>query len=1135
MKKYRRLLIQCMRISLLHSLLICLCLSVSWASDVSAQELLDRRLSLNVHDQKVKTVLSTIEKAASVKFSYSPQVIQSHRKLSYQVQNATLGDVLKTLLPGLRLTYTIVGNQIILRQMSSSEPEAIQAVSSPPDLQSGLDKSADQTVSGKVTDEKGAGLPGVSVVLKGTQKGATTDGEGSYSLVVPTSQNAVLVFSFVGYISQEVAVGNQSTVNVSLAVDSKSLNEVVVVGYQAQSRRKLLSSVATVSGKDLNERVATNPTTLLQGKLPGLQVIQGSGEPGNEGVQLRIRGITTFSGAGSDPLIIVNGLPGSLTNLNPNDIESISVLKDAASIAIYGARGSNGVIVVTTKTGKSGFSVNYTYNVGIAQTARLPETVSNSAEFMELSNEARLNSGLQPLYTQAQINLYRNATDREKYPNHNWLDDVFKTAAVQNHFLNLSGGANKTTYNIGLGITNQPGTMIGFEYKKYTISLGLSSQLSKRVSFGTDLQMRYGNRKAPRSGGGDIFLSTLAQSPLYPPRTADGRWVASAYTNELRNKNPVAIATEDVRIRSLDYYAQGNLSLNINIVDGLRWENRAGGTFAVAKSNDFRPRIPLVYYSDLSSAGFLDVGAPGLSVSRSDNLYGVAYSQLNFGKDFGPHTLSVLGGAQQEYNVASELNASRNAFATNLLRELNAGPADGQSNSGTSGEWAIRSFYGNVNYDYQDKYLLGASVRYDGTSRLPANTRWGLYYSVSGAWRLTQEAFLKSTPWLNDLKIRASWGLVGNQNIATDPNRPNFTAYPYQPTLDNRNYAFGGSVATGFAAATLVDPNLRWESTRVFDIGLDATLLNNKISVIADWYDKNTFDILRGSQVPIWLGLNAPTINNGALRNKGVEFDVQYRDRISKDFSFDVGVNFQSYRNKLEQFGAREIGGNTIREEGRPLDDFYMYVWDGIFQSQEEINNSPTQPVKPTPGDLKIKDVNGDGKIDDQDRTYVSGRYPSFQYSLNLGARWKGFDLSAQLYGSEGQKIYVTGWGAEPFRQGSVPTTDWRNRWTPTNPSTTMPKIYVADSYAPVQNYASTYFLKDASFLRLRAIQLGYTLPTLLLSKAGVKSLRVYFVGDNLFMISKFPGLDPERTSVSGNYVTYPQIKTYTFGTSVQF
>lgn len=1063
------------------------------------------KISVSFSNTAVEEIFHYLERTSEYIFYYSNNDVENLPKITLNLQEVTIHQLLDSVARLTGMQYNIVERNMVVFKKTGKPDQ-------------------DKKIDGKVVSEKGMPLPGITVQVKGTSTGTSTREDGTFSLSVADNA-AVLVFSGIGYQKQEVMLENRSALAITMKEDVSGLSEVVVVGYGTQEKHKLTSAVATVSGKELNRRVATNPLTLLQGQLPGLQVTQGSGEPGNEGVQLRIRGVSTFSGAGNDPLVIVDGLPGSLSVLNPNDIESISVLKDAASAAIYGSRGANGVIVVKTKKGREGgLLIQYGYNIGITQVTRLPGIISNSAEFMELSNEARQNSGLAPLYTQQQIDLYSNATDRVKYPNHNWLDDLFQTAYVQNHYLNMSGGRENINYSLGLGITNQPGAMIGFEYKKYTLDLGLSSKINKRVTVGANIQMRYGDRKYPENGASDMFLSSLAQSPLYPARSADGKWIKRAYSNELGNKNPVAIVEEDVRVRSLDYYAQGNFSLDVDIVDGLRWESRAGMNYSATKYNDFRPVVPMYYYSDMSSAGSLDVGSPGLTVGRSDNIYTVFYSQFTYKRKFGEHNIAALAGFQQENSKAGNLDAGRTQFPTNLLRELNAGPADGQWNAGTSSEWGIRSFYGNANYDFMDKYLLGTSLRYDGTSRLPEDSRWGLFYSFSAGWRISSENFLKQVSWLNDLKIRGSWGQLGNQNIGT---------YPYQSTLTNRSYAFGGSVATGFSADTLVDPSLTWETTRVLDIGVDITVLDNTLTLGFDWFNKYTFDILRRSQVPLWLGLSAPVINNGAVRNKGVELNVQYRNSIGRDFSFSAGGNVQMYKNRLEQFGKREIGWNSIREEGHALDEFYVYIWDGIFQSEDEINKSPKQPVAPTPGDLKIRDVNGDGTIDDKDRTYVNGRYPTFQYAFNLGAEWRNFDFSAQLYGSAGQKIYVNGWGIEPFRQGSVPTADWRNRWTPENHTNTMPKIYVADGYAPVQNYPSTYFLKDASFLRLKNIQLGYTLPAKLIGRAGLKSLRVYFSADNVFTASKYPGLDPERTG-DGTYVTYPQVRTFTFGAMVQ-
>ena len=1126
MKKRLEIIESCwllMRISSLQIFIALIACTYSYGGKTHAQELLLRKVSVVAQQKTIRSVLTELGISQNIKFVYSKELLPVERKVTFSAHDKMMAEVLDQLFSPDNISYKIVRNRVILRPASAqSSGSAIRENGA--QVNPGQN-TADKHVKGVVTSGTREALPGVNIAIKGTTRGTSSDVNGAYSLDVP--EGAILVFSFVGHVTQEVKVGEATEVNVNLSLDNKILDEVVVVGYNAQSKRNLISAVSTVSGDAITKRVATNPVSLLQGQLPGLQVIQNSGEPGNEGIQLRVRGTGTFSTAGNEPLVIIDGLPGSMDILNPNNIESITVLKDAASAAIYGARGANGVIVVKTKNGNGGgFAFGYGFNIGISNPTQIPKTITNSAEFMELSNEARTNSNLQPLYTQDQINLYKNATDRVKYPNHNWLDDLFKPAYVKNHFLNMSGGSKDgTTFNVGLGITDQPGVMVGFSYKKYTMNLGLSSKIHKRVTLGTNLQFRYGDQQAPSNGSTDMFLSTMAQSPLYPPKTADGKWIKRAFPNELGNKNTIATVEEKSFQYTKDYFAQGNMSLDVDVLDGLRWENKAGFNYQNTKSSTFRPVVPMYYFNDMSSAGLLDVGTPGLNVQRNDMIYSVVYSQLNYHKTFGDHAISILGGYQQERSQKSKLLAARRQYPTNLLTEIDAGPADGQTNSGTSEEWAIHSAYATANYSLKDKYLLGGSIRYDGTSRLPSDTRWGLFYSFSGGWRISKESFLENANWLNDMKIRASYGQLGNQNIGN---------YPYQSTLSNTNYAFGGTTSTGFAARSIVDPNLTWETTRSVNAGLDLTAFNNKITFSADVFNKYTFDILRSSQVPLWLGLDAPTINNGAVRNKGIELNVAYAGRTARGLSYNLGVNLQAYKNILEKFGKTEISSNSIREEGHALDEFYVYIWDGIFQSQDEINASPKQPVTPTPGDLKIKDVNKDGIVDDKDRTYQKGKYPVMQLGVNLSADWKGFDMSAQIFGSIGQKIYVNGWGIEPFRQGSVPTIDWRDRWTPANHSNSMPKIYVADGYAPIQNYNSTYFLKNASFVRLKNIQLGYTIPKSIINKIRIKSIRFFASADNVLTASKYPGLDPERVN-SGNYLAYPQNRTYTFGVNAQF
>ena len=1118
--------LQIMKITAILLLSVCL--------QATAREGYSQKITISQNNVPLKTIFKAIERQSDYQFFYKEKLLKQAKNVNVNVAGASIEEVLSVCLHDQSLTYSIIDKIIVIKKEAPvvAKTEELALPKDPIEIRGVI-----------VSDSTGLPLAGVSVKLKGTDKGTYTDINGSFVFQAPDA-GAVLVISSIGYDSREIRVTKAETIRIGLKVAAAKLADVVIVGYSTQEKRKLTSAVVTVSGEELTKRVATDPTSLLQGQLPGLSVVQNSAEPGNEDIQLRIRGVGTFSGAGTNPLIIVDGLPGNMSVINPNDIESVTVLKDAASAAIYGSRGANGVVVIKTKKGRSGVTaLTYNYNAGITTPTRLPHLITNSAEYMTLSNEAETNSGNAPLYTQAQIDLYQNATDRVKYPNHNWLDDMFKTVTVQNHYLNLTGGKEGTNYSLGLGFTDQPGTMLGFDYKKYTVDFGLTSRVNKRVTVGTNLQFRYANRVYPEDNSTDLYIAALAQSPLYPARTADGLWIYKAYSSELGNKNPVLTATQ-ARTHNPDYYGQGNISLDVDILKGLKWENRAGLSFDVNKSRTFIPTVPMYFYSDLSSAGDFNPGTSlGLTLNENDEIHTTVYSQLNYKRSFGNHNLTILGGAQEEVDNYSVLNAFRTGYPTNDLAELNAGSANGQTNNGTSYQWAIQSYYGNVNYDFDDKYLLGSSIRYDGTSRLPKDTRWGLFYSFSGGWRISREAFLKDVGWLNDLKIRGSWGQLGNQNIQNSSGQP----YVYQPILSQNSYAFAGNVNTGFTANTLVDPSLTWETTRVTDLGIDMSVLNNRLTFSADLFDKYTFNILRGSQVPLWLGLNAPTINNGAVRNKGIEFSLKYQDHVGKDFNYYAVANFQLYRNKLESFGSPEYGGpdgQTIMENGQPINSFYLYVKQGIFQTQDEINKAADQSSlggAPTPGDIRYKDINGDGKVDVNDRTVVSGQYPKFEYSYTMGASYKGFDASVQLYGSYGNKIYLYKWGTDPFAQGAPPTTDWRNRWTPTHPSTTMPKIYMGYyGYPRITGVQSTFHLYDASFMRIKNLMIGYTIPRQTIKE--IKSLRVYFSVDNLALFTPLKqGTDPERLDINNKpdawygFANYPQNRTFTFGASVQF
>jgi TonB-linked SusC/RagA family outer membrane protein len=990
------------------------------------------------------------------------------------------------------------------------------------------------SISGTIKDEKGGVLTGVTVTIKGTRVSTASDADGKFTLHAVPAQST-LVFSHIGFITREEKLTGESNLTIVLQEQSINMNEVVVVGYGTQKKINLTGAVVTVGGNDLNKRIATNPTQLLQGKLPGLTVTQGSGEAGNENNVLRVRGLGTYSGAGTEPLVIVDGIPGSLSALDPANIASVTLLKDAASAAIYGTRGANGVILVTTKTGGSGgFHLAYDYNLGITTATSLPKLVYNSAEFMQLYNQAADNSGAPTAnrFTQAAIDAYANATDKNVYPNVNWLNLMLRTVTTQNHHLSLSGGRNGTSYNVGLGYFDQPDIMLGFSFKKYNLQLNVNSKVNERVNFGSSLTLNYSKRVYARQGSQDQFLSTLSQSPLYGPTLPDGsgRYTSVAYPFQTPNKNPVAIA-ENAAANTSDYYIQGNVFVNVKVLEGLEWKTSGGLNFDFQKTYDFKPIInQYLWFSGPNDPAHrvLDVGGQGLTVTDNNYIYPIVYSQLTYNKTIGDHSFKILSGTQAEYNKTQSLNASRLVYPNNDLREINAGAPGSQLNGGTANEWSLFSLYGRVNYDFREKYLVEMNYRYDASSRFPPSNKWGFFPSVSAGWRVSREKFMEPVTWLNDWKLRASWGKLGNQNI---------TNYPYQSVYEaGYAYPFGSSLGSGVRQNTLVDTNIRWETTRVIDLGTDITLLNNRLTLTADWYNKETYDILYQQSLPGYIGLTAPIINFGKVRNTGVEISAQYNDQIGT-VKYSVGGNFQANKNKLVKFGAPVISATTINMEGQPYGSFYLYEYAGIFQSDDEISKSPKQPYSPKPGYMKFKDIKEDGVIDASDRVLVSGIYPKANYSVNASAEWKNFDLTVFLYGSYGQKIYVNGWGMQPFNQNSVPTTDWLNAWTTQNPSTTLPMIYLTGT-GNISNNASTnstYYLKDASFLRIKNVQVGYNLPAKYAKRLAMSSLRVYFAADNLATFSKFPGLDPERIVTNTRYVTHPQNRVLSFGARVMF
>ena len=1003
-------------------------------------------------------------------------------------------------------------------------------------------------VSGVVTDEAGEPLIGVSVLVKGTTLGNITDLNGRFSLDVP--EGSILEISYIGYKTQSIKA-QREPMNIVLKEDAQKLDEVVVVGFGTQKKVNLTGSVSAVTGDDISKRPVANAAILLQGQIPGLRVNQGLGQPGGEGTSFRIRGQGTFSSAGSDPLILINGVPGSMTNLDPSVIESVSVLKDAASAAIYGARAANGVILVTTKQGAVGDKVHISYhgNVGLHTPTKLYDRVTNSVEYMELANLAWKNSGTGKQYTQDQINLYRNNVGAPQYPNFDWQDYMFRTAVVQTHNLSMAGSTEKTTYNVALNFVDQPGTMRGFKYRKYNATIDLTARITNFIKVGTYANLMYGETEQPRQGQNDAFLSTLSQAPTYMPWLPDDgtgirRWTSSAYSFESHNKNMPAIIGDNAVKRDNNFDINAQLWLEINLAKGLTWYTKGAARLQSNKSKDWRGSTTYTYdYHTGERSSELDKGGLGLSVGDGRRFYTNLYSYLKYDLSLvdNAHNFSLMVGYNQESEKYETLNAYRKDFAFDLP-VLNAGGTADWSNSGGEEEWAIQSLFGRFNYDFKERYLFEANMRYDGTSRISDENRWGVFPSFSVAWRATEEEFIKNLNlnWLNNFKLRGSWGQLGNQNIGLYPYQAMISGvddYPFTKTSDG--------VIIGYQQTAYANRNIKWETTTITDIGFDLQVFDG-LSVTFDWYKKTTDDILRSSQVSSLLGLSAPTVNNGSVENKGIEVALNYANMVKggtfRGFRYNAGVYFDRSRNKLTEFGAEEIGSYSIKREGLPYDEYYMLECIGVFADQAEINASPKQFNDNTqPGDLKYKDISGpdgkpDGVIDNYDRRTFSGRFPGFEYGINASATWKGFDLSLIGQGVADKKYYTTDWGVQPFMQGSSPNKDYiKHMWTEENPyGAKHPKLYWQDMGGGKNTRPNSYYLKDASFFRLKNLTLGYTLPRVWTEKANISKVRIYFSGDNLLTLTPYKGLDTERNG-DGRDAIYPQNRIYSFGLNVEF
>lgn len=1013
----------------------------------------------------------------------------------------------------------------------------------------------DVVIKGKVTSSTdGMPLPGVSVAdSKNPSIGVVTDANGNYQIKV-SSTTTTLKFSYLGFVTKEVAIAGKKVINVSLDEDVSKLDEVVVVGYGTQKKVNQTGSTETVRFGDAVNTPVTNSGQLMYGKFSGVQITQGSGLPGNDASSVVIRGVGTFGS--SNPLVVIDNIQytglAAFNNLSPSDIESVSVLKDASAGAIYGARGANGVIIVTTKKGKSGaMAINYNGYTGYQDVTVVPHYL-DAVNYAKLRNETdiNLNNGNPntPLrYSDADIQAIIDGSNPDQYANTNWASEILRTAPIQNHYLSFSGGSDKTTYRVSAGYLNQQAIVKGnFKSERYNLSFSLDSKVKDWLNINNNTNAYWTKFKGPNGGADAITGETgiinqfQRSSPTIPAYYSNGDFgsIDGSYYNALNpsypSTNPLRTGVNGDHLENTINIAD-RLGAKVNFTKELSFETSGSINLNYGLTSNFIPTSK-VYGFDGSVVTSTDVN----TLNQGTNLNYTLLNEniLRYAKTFNKkHDLAVLAGHSVSYTRNSNMGGSLQDFPSNYTRQFDAGGILNPNINGNAVEVALQSFFGRVNYSYDGKYLFEVNLRRDGSSRFGPKNRYGNFPSASAGWRISEEKFMKKVNWISELKLRGSWGITGNDNIDN---------YIWQQTYSPGAFYILGldQVVGGVALSKLANTAITWEQVNQYDIGLDADLFKNSLSVTADYFKRNSSKVLYSYfPIPSTVGVTNIAAQNAAdMVNSGLELTLNYRGKINK-VNYSLGANVSKYAdNKVTSLGYRGVKTTTARniiDIGVPFNAYYGYKEIGVFQSQDEINNAPVQfgNINNTkPGDLKFADLSGpdgvpDGKVDQFDRTVIGNPFPKWIYSFNASVNFKGFDLSALFQGVQKVDRLLMDNGQQGFagdRNNSLAY--WINRWTPTNPSTTLPRLGGANN-----NVVSSFFIQDASYLRLKNLELGYSLPTLFTQKYGVSKVRVYLSGQNILTFTKMKDFDPERQRGNGTDLLAPLYKVYTLGLNVKF
>lgn len=1078
------------------------------------------KLSFDIRNATVQDVLSVIEQKSSFYFTYNLKQIRADRKVSVKVKDKPVTDVLDEIFAGENIRYVINDKHIVLYKADDKNtPTVIQQA---------------KTITGLVTDENGEPLTGVNVSERGTMNGTVTDVNGRFTMKV--SVGSVLRISFIGYIEQTLTVGSISEITIRLVEDTQILDEVVVVGYGSQKKVNLTGSVATIGSESLENRSISNISQGLQGLVPGMTVTNSGGQPGMDAGKILIRGIGSFNV--STPMVLIDGIEGDMNIVDAHDIESISVLKDAASAAIYGSKAANGVILITTKRGKQGVpKINYNGLFSWSSPSELMPRTS-SAELAQLTNESEYWGAISEgatseqaikrmPYSQQDIDLYAKGTDPYGHPDTDWNKLFFVGSGFTNrHNINVGGGTDWVSYRTSLGYTKQEGIVKNASNRQFNLRVNLDMKITERLKSRVNLD--YVNSLVeeptnPVSWDSGTSEQTYRQvnriSPMVPYKNEDGTY------GTISDGNPIAFQDSGAKGKRQNDYVTAFAEFSYDILDGLI--AKVNGSYYV-QNQDYNLYRKEIQYNEAKYDG-----PTRLTQSYYTNIRSQMDALLTYDKSFlEKHTIDLLGGFHTELYKYKETTTFRKDFPSSDVTDLNGGSVVGMTNSGYTRELAMNSFFARAKYNFDNKYLFEANIRGDGSSRFAKGYRWGWFPSFSGAWRLSNESFMEGMhSFLSDMKIRASWGILGNQEIPKD-------YYPYINTYSTSpKYPFGNVIHVGAAQTNNKINDLSWETTHTWGIGMDMTFMD-ALSVTLDWYNRKTTGILMQVNVPTTFGYGGYYDNIGEMSNQGIEALVNYRKQFGQ-IQFNTGGNFSFNKNKVLSLGDLDDqkDGRTITKVGHPYQAFYGYQSDGIFQSADEIRNAPKYSMidnaRLIPGDIKLVDRNHDQVIDEKDKIILNSENPKFTFGINLGAKWKWFDASFFFQGAAGVARYFTDEMYGEFNGDSGhPSKLWMDRWTPENHTDKMPRASKFRTYNMPEVTTSDFWLVNTNYLRLKDVQIGFTFPKAWCNNIRITSVRIYYSGQNLLTIKKCPeGIDPEAPGGWGAY--YPHIRTNSVGISI--